>query len=595
MSLHTTLFIELLESKLETKDDLKFDSFFMLIEEYLNLEIDLDNATKETIKLLQRAREDYLEDILFEIDNSPYLKYRNFYTDDLKVIKAMLQNCNLDYEMIKIVFTTFHKKRTVNYFGNLNEMLEKNKRIDFEDIFKLVDNLLQEIIYHNFSYEKIRVIIKHSDNKNKVCKEIQNIYDESKDKKYPLCLINAEVPKELEDKEVLIVENIKLYKIFNEKWEFTNSQFAQLYKDSLEEYFLKKDNKSKYNFKGSLYIFETYNLNGADYQTRIRKAVRSLEVNLKGLMSRTGQRKKNIIHNTAFTFLEDSPTNYKRLNVSIGSSKYVSIHKNRSINDIEEFYKHYVISYYQENNNYTSFRTIYNLLDLIKNASEMTLENKLVILWSCIEKICVDLNMRSIINKVVTITSKSHLMYILKRDLNEIWQELVQYGYNEKIASLKNVGISQSGEINKYNPELLLTAIKEMKEAEKKVIIDENIILAAKIYVFQENVKDNQSIKEYLLKEKLLVQQNIRRIYRHRNILTHTHNQESFNLQYFTDLLEKYLNGLLSTIIHYTLRNPNVTIKDIIYSIDKTYDYYESEIISSNDYKKILKPHYLLL
>lgn len=48
-------------------------------------------------------------------------------------------------------------------------------------------------------------------------------------------------------------------------------------------------------------------------------------------------------------------------------------------------------------------------------------------------------------------------------------------------------------------------------------------------------------------------------------------------------------------IIHYTLSNPELTIKDIIYAIDQTYDYYESTIIESTNYEAILKLYYLLL
>lgn len=140
--LHTELFLELLEVKLETKEDLKYDSFFTLIEEYLNLEKDIDNASEETIHLLKRAREDYIKGILFEIQHSPFLKYENFYSTDLKIIKDTIQKNALNYGMIKIMFMTFHKKRTISYFQNLNEMLHKNKRIDFKDVFVLVDNLL---------------------------------------------------------------------------------------------------------------------------------------------------------------------------------------------------------------------------------------------------------------------------------------------------------------------------------------------------------------------------------------------------------------------------------------------------------------------
>ncbi|KWU61141.1 hypothetical protein [Priestia megaterium] len=593
--LHKQLFINLLELKIETKEEIKYDSFFTLIEEYLKLEKSIENASAETVDYLIRARQDYIKDILFEIENSPFSKYDNFYSGDLLTIKNIIKGQKIDFELLKIIFNTFHKKRTINYFTNIQRILDNQKRIDFKYIFILVDNLLQEINYHNFSYEKIKSLLKYTSDKYNICLEIQHSFDSKSEKKFPLCLIKVEVPKELEGQDLLIIDNVKFYKVYDVEWNLVSTVYSDLYKEHLEKFFITENNKIKYKSKGNLYLFETQNLDGADYQTRIRKAAQSVESNLKDLMSNTGTRKKNIIHTTAYTFTSEAPDKYRAFNIAVAGSKNIPVYQNRNKRDVQEFYKEYLSSFHKENFKLDSFKTIYNLLDLIKNTSEMTVENKLVILWSCLEKICVDLNRKAIIQKVQQIITKSHLMYILKQDLNEIWHGIVENNFHNQIEVLKEVIVDPSDDFVKYKPKELFVVLKGMDKENQTTIMEKDIVLAALINSFQENMKDKNTIKKYLKIEKSRVEQNIRRIYRHRNILTHTHSQQNFDIMYFVMKLEKYLSGLISIIIHYTLRNPELTIKDIIYAIDQTYNYYESTIIDSNDYNSILKPHYLLL
>lgn len=593
--LHKQLFVKLLELKIDSKEEIKYDSFFTLIEEYLKLEKSIENASTETVDYLIRARQDYIKDILFEIENSPFYKFDNFYSGDLLTIRKIIGEQKIDFGLLKIVFSTFHKKRKINYFTNIQRILDSEKRIDFKFIFILVDNLLQEIHHHNFSYEKIKSLLRYVPHKDNICLEIQRAFDSKSDKNFPLCLIKVEVPKELEGHNLLVIENVKLYKIYDEKWNLTPNIYSDLYQDYFEKFFITENNKTKFKTKGNLYLFETQNIDGADYQTRVRKAAQSIENNLKGLISNTGTRKKNIIHPTAYTFTSEAPDNYRAFNIAIAGSKNIPVYQSRNSIDVQEFYQEYLSSFHKENFNLDSFKTIYNLLDLIKNTSEMTVENKLVILWSCLEKICVDLNRKAIIQKVQQIITKSHLMYLLKQDLNEIWHRIVENNFHTQIDVLKEVVVDSDSKFVRYKPRELFITLKEMNEANKKQIMEQDIVLAAQISSFQENMHDKNAIKKYLKIEKSRIEQNIRRIYRHRNILTHTHSQQNFDIIYFVMKLEKYLNGLMSIIIHYTLRNPELTIKDIIYAIDQTYNYYESTIIEGNNYEAILKPHYLLL
>jgi hypothetical protein len=592
VSLHKVLFTDLLEKIISSNDNCLYDSPFTLVEEYLNLEKDIDNANQKTKDLLIKSRNDYILDLKNIISVSPFLKYKNIFYSDLKTIVSLLTQNELDYHLLKMVLDTFLKKRKINYFKNIQNILDENSRVDFKEITILVDYVLQEIKSHNFSIEKIKSTLKYCEDKTKVCLNIQNIFDDHVEKKYPLCLLKIQVPADLEDKNEIYVNDQVLYKVFNTEWELVQNQFTSSFGEGLQEFFITKGNYKKYSGNSSLYLFNSEGFEGADYQTKIRKMVQSINKQLMWVTSRGDGRKRGIVHNTAFTFLREDPTDFRVFNVSVPIPKNRSLEKHEL--DIEEFYNEYIIALHKNKNEVDSFKVIYNLLNLIENTTEMTLENQLVILWSCIEKICVDLNKNTIISKVLSICSRAHLMYVLKQDLNEIWNSITLNEFHINLDVFKDVVIDENGKL-KYKPADLLEILINMEDEDKDIIMGRDISLVAKIHCLVENTKSVENIKKYLELEEQRVGQNIRRIYRHRNILTHTNLYQNINIDYFVGKLKGYLFSLISIIIHYTLRNPRLTIKDIIYSIDKTYEYYVENIISTNDFNEILKPHYLYL
>lgn len=593
-SLHKILFTHLLEKNITSNEDCTYDSPFTLVEEYLNLEKDIENANQKTKDLLTRSRTDYIKDLKNLILNSPFLKYKNIYYSDLKTIIDLLEKEEIDYHLLKTILSTFLKKRKIHFFSNVQNILDENNRIDFEEIIILVDNVLQEIQSHKFSIEKIKFTYKYCEDKTKICMDLHKIFEESDNKGYPFCLLKIHVPADLEDKNEIYIGGKILYKIFDADWNLIQNQFTTKFKKELEEFFITKEMNKKYNWKSNLYLFDTELFEGADYQTKVRKMVQNINRQLMWVTSRTDGRKRGIVHNTVYTFLKDDPTSFRSFILSTPiPTKNKTTEKHEL--DIEEFYNKYTTALHKNKNEIDSFKVIYNLLNLIENTTEMTLENQLVILWSCLEKICVDLNKNTIISKVLSICTNAHLMYVLKQDLNRIWNSFTQNNLHNTLDIIKDNVLIQEGQMIKYKPVELLEILKNLPADEQAKIKDLDISLAAKIHCLVKNTESGDNIKKYLNNEKNRVEQNIRRIYRHRNILTHTNLNQNFNIEYFVGKLKGYLFSLISIIIHYTLRNPDLTIKDIIYSIDKTYDYYIEKVISTGDYNGILKPHYLYL
>lgn len=596
-SLHKKLFVELLEKKINSNDDIKYDSFFNIIEEYLNLEKDIENANEKTAELLRRSRKDYISNLHNLINTSPFFLFSNRYKNDLRTIHKSLAEKEIDFYLLKTILTAFLKKRKIDYFNNVQFILDNN-RIDFKYIITLVDNVLMEFKFHNISFEKIKSILKHTDNKSQICLKIQAYFERSSEKQFPICFLKIEIPGELREKDKIYIQDHALYKVFDESWQTVNNGFIKEYEEDIIDFFITQNNKEKYGkSKGSLYLFDTKYLDGTDYRTKVRNMAEYIEKELNWINHRENGRKKRLVHNIAFTSMKDDFKIYKNFNITLAAPRTINIHYKRQQLNIEEFYRNYIIALHNSKNEIDSFKVIYNLLNLIENTDDMTLENQLVILWSSLEKICVDLNENSIISKVTTISSKAHLMYVLKQDLNNIWHLITQNNLHETMESIKGAIIEPSGEEKyvKYNPEELLSILKSMSEEDQKFIMEKDITLGAYIYCFVNRVSSTDNIKQYLKEEEEIVNQHIRRIYRHRNILTHANMNKTFDIHYFVKKLRGYLYSLISILIHYTLRNPELNIKDIIYSIDKTYEFYIKDIISKDDYREMLKPHYLYL
>ena len=75
-----------------------------------------------------------------------------------------------------------------------------------------------------------------------------------------------------------------------------------------------------------------------------------------------------------------------------------------------------------------------------------------------------------------------------------------------------------------------------------------------------------------------MIEDDISRIYRTRNIVVHSGNQTHTNILLKNIRLTRYLSNLLGVILHYKMKNNEITIQEILYSIPATYENYLEEL-----------------
>ncbi|UZJ79578.1 hypothetical protein [Fictibacillus sp. KU28468] len=94
-----------------------------------------------------------------------------------------------------------------------------------------------------------------------------------------------------------------------------------------------------------------------------------------------------------------------------------------------------------------------------------------------------------------------------------------------------------------------------------------------------------------------VIEHDLTRIYRVRNKLVHSGNNILFNVDIFTIRLNKYVNSLIGTIIHYLKRQPELNISEVLNSIHETYDWYISYLKKGEniDIKTAAFPPYLYM
>lgn len=605
-TLHTTYFKELLTYKIKQNELITYDSFFELIEEYLAIEKSIEHSNENTAKILEKSRQQYLKDIKETINYSPFKKYKNIYKDDLNVILKLLKEEKPDLNRLKINLTTLSKKRTYQYFDEVYYILTSNRRVEFQEILIMVDNVLREIQHHQISFENIKSYLKDLSKDQHICQklslEIFNSKRETSKKIY--CTLNIWLPINLEDKEVIYIDGTKLIKIFDNKL-LPIEAITQYGEDiqNVQQAILEKNILSKYgkNLTG-LYVFELSNQSGTDEHSKIRNLAYYLKEELNYFNLTDSQPRKQTIHDLAIIFRSKEE-------VSFFSMKNKPFEDNpaktkRFKKDKSDFITAYIEDSFGATDRSSSLKSIFNLLDLIENSNNMTTNNQLISLWACLEKICVDLDENSIIQRVLSTMEKSHLLYTVKKDLNSIWHSLIKNKFHEKIKDIESLitdtDMGDDGvQYPKYQPIKLINYLKNIPSEDQDTIQTDNILLFAEITIFLGNINSKENIKKYLDRERYLVSQDINRIYRHRNILTHSNHDNIKNIEYFVIKLNQYINALISILIHYTMRNKSVNIKDVIFSIDSSYDFYVQQIknIEPNvdDLKKLIAPRYLFL
>ncbi|MFT8321782.1 MAG: hypothetical protein ABF649_12820, partial [Bacillus sp. (in: firmicutes)] len=171
-------------------------------------------------------------------------------------------------------------------------------------------------------------------------------------------------------------------------------------------------------------------------------------------------------------------------------------------------------------------------------------------------------------------------LYLIKDRMNILWDNLVKIKSSkdyEKIDVIEEIFSNFSEREEKYDKNKLVEYLSTEQNLKKLyTALEQNVIMQREIAYLREMFI---SIGTFIVNIKALhesIEHDLTRIYRLRNKLVHSENNVSFNIDIFTIRLNKYINSLIGTLIHYLKRQPNLLISEILNSIHETYEWYIS-------------------
>ena len=264
----------------------------------------------------------------------------------------------------------------------------------------------------------------------------------------------------------------------------------------------------------------------------------------------------------------------------------------REKEDIQDFIK-YRNRLYRQRIISEEIVNLQRALNIAKNYSDQSQENRIINLWAVLEYILTFHEGTSIIAKVKDIIPKIVCLYFVKDKINSFWFRLNNVKRNESVDEfLKKCRVDDADYY--YDLDKFLDYI----QSKGPCLIDEfifNDILMRDIAEIGYLINDKNR-KSCIEKRYMEVSCDLVRIYRTRNILIHSRHRNSMNLNYKSLRLYQYINHLLGVIIYYKNKNPHFTITEILNSIEYTYKEYIDNI-GKDDItpKQICKPEYLFL
>lgn len=102
----------------------------------------------------------------------------------------------------------------------------------------------------------------------------------------------------------------------------------------------------------------------------------------------------------------------------------------------------------------------------------------------------------------------------------------------------------------------------------------ENVVIRREVAYMRGILMNASKLNENIEVIYELIEHDLTRIYRVRNKLVHSENNQLFNMDIFTIRLNKYINALIGTLIYHLKRQPNLHISEVLNSIHETYEWY---------------------
>ncbi len=520
-------------------DSRKFNSFRLLIDDYISLQNQIRDEKNDK---LERARVALTENIIFYISNT-FLRFDNTLGEDVSSLKEILEkNKESIGENAYYIARALRKKiGKINLIEVWIELL-KNKATCYDDVDIILDCLVSELLYMGYSMEYMGEWWKENFSKDEINEgDLEILIDKficlgiDASKEYEV-LLYIQLPQKLDK-----IRELKVHKI---------------------NYGVQNERKNEFACAGQ---------SGAVLVTKIKaidkfKAIEIAASNIENYLR-------------IYKFLDNS-INDKSLKSCIVYDQNEKIEKemhNRKSNirelshrekeDIEDLIE-------LRNNNDLAGAENLNIVDIenaintIQRLPEFTKENRLLNLWSSMENLARYYTGKSVITKIINIVPKIIAMYALKQKMNLLWDRLIPIIKNNE--ELQKCRFNERD--NKYDRSKFLEfLVDEKKSLDLFEQVKENILIQRGVLELHELLKEEGKLQRLVKLTHESVVHNLNSIYRMRNDLVHNGGTIFSEKENQIRYLQKYLNHFLGILIYYMKRNEEISIPEILYSIDNTY------------------------
>lgn len=246
----------------------------------------------------------------------------------------------------------------------------------------------------------------------------------------------------------------------------------------------------------------------------------------------------------------------------------------REKEDIQEF-----IELREKNHNNKTIKDIERVINIVQKLSNDASENRLLNAWSALETILRFYDSKSIIGKITEIIPKLIVMYLVKREMNNLWDRLLPLINKDKLDVEGLVKCKSESNEKKYNKEKFATFL--MREETGRKLYENtqaNIVINKSVVDLNDWLKHPDILLKKIKFDEEAIVHNITTIYRLRNDLVHNGGVIDRNIENKILTLRYYIKCILGTLIHHIKRNQELTVEEILNSIVLTYNNYIQDI-----------------
>lgn len=254
------------------------------------------------------------------------------------------------------------------------------------------------------------------------------------------------------------------------------------------------------------------------------------------------------------------------------------------------------------------FETLDRVMHTLYNARSYNVQNRFLNFWSSMEYLVYPFPRKSIIEKSRIIVPQLISMFYIKDKINIFWERFI-YNFNKKkkgnaeypiLNEFYTTCTCKESEVEYETKEVITFLMNKDKSDQFIQEYKDHVVIVREFQELYMLINDAKKRKEALqvFQEIIICDLNI--IYRMRNQLIHSTGSIDDSLEYIGLRLYKYVNAILSTILYYKHRNYNISICEILHSIEETYEYYIKDKKNKGscevkDLYRVVRPKYMYI